>query len=214
LTVDTLEGRLHPSHDSEAAYRSLRTTVRQNRLDSLLPPETAEIVDGYKSSAQLNNKRDRRMVREVLTYIADEPDRRNIYGAIVTHLQAPSSLQPNLAETYRFLRTFHAVGDKIAPFVIQDIALLNRQASLIPRDLPAAAFRFAFPIDTLIRQVAPALGCDDVTAGNDDQIRDFFIELSMENNIYPPLCAAALWYLAYHSTEVLIEHCVKVGTLV
>lgn len=213
LTVDTLDSRLHPSRDSKAAYQSLLTAVRENRLDSLLPPETAQGVDGYKSDAQLNNKRDRRMVREVLTYIVGEPEPRNIYDAITSHLRAPGNHEQNLAETSRFLRTFHGVGDKIAPFVIQDVALLNRKTNVIPQSLPATAFRFAFPIDTLIRQVASSLGCHGADEMDDEGIKDYFIALALENGLYPPLCAAALWYLAANSTEVLIEHCIKVGTL-
>jgi hypothetical protein len=213
LTVDTLNTHIQANRDSAAAYRILQSAVRRECLDSLMPPETAEAVDGYKSGAQLNNQRDRRMVREVLAYVANNPDQRNIYSAIISHLRATGDHESDLAETNRFLKTFHGVGDKIAPFVIQDVALLNRKVNLIPRDLSVAAFRFTFPIDTLIRQIAPALGCDAVTENSDDRIRNFFIEISVENNIYPPLCAAALWYLAYFSTDILLEHCIKTREL-
>ena len=212
LTVQTLERQLFADRDSEEAYQFLQQTARRDRFDSLLPPEEAQATDGYKSNAQLNNKRDRQMVRGALAYVAHSPNQRNIYEVIISQLRAAGDHLERLRSTDRFLRTFHGVGDKIAPFIIQDVSLLNRQTNLIPPNLSADAYRFAFPVDTLIRQIAPHLGYEGMQ-DEDDRIKDYFIDLSLKNGLYPPLCAAALWYLAYHSTEILVEHCIKTATL-
>ena len=43
----------------------------------------------------------------------------------------------------------------------------------------------------------------------DQQIREHFIRCSLENGVFPPLCAAGLWDPEFHASDILVEHVIK-----
>jgi hypothetical protein len=210
LTVSTLADRLLVGGDSEAGYAALQEAARANQLDSLLPPVESGAQSGNKATTQLKKRADRSMVRCILAFVARDQAHRNIFSVVVDRLRQMDNFAEALASTHQFLDDFDGVGEKIAPFILQDIALLCRHESLFPPNLTTDAYRFAFPIDTLIRQLAPRLGCTASDDGDgDQQIREHFIRCSLENGVFPPLCAAGLWYLEFHSSDILVQHVIK-----
>ena len=122
--------------DSEAAYVVLQEAVQNNQLDSLLPPTESGAQSGDKATTQLKKATDRSMVRCILTFVAEIRLTETSSVWFSTGSVRWTISQRHSASTHQFLDDFDGVGEKIAPFILQDIALLYRHESLFHRIYP------------------------------------------------------------------------------
>lgn len=158
----------------------------------------------HKTETKLTNDDDTMMVLDTLKFITSSPENKNIYKVIKDKLE-----NQQLKEAYELLtgpsnvdiskKNFNAIGDKIASFIIRDILLLNPGIKVKDEDL-----KMVFPVDTWVRKIARKL---KFQAKTDREIKEKFINLCKENGINIPKCAAGLWYLGFHSLDILIENC-------
>ncbi len=93
-----------------------------------------------------------------------------------------------------------AVSDKISTFIIRDIVLMNSEIKITYEDA-----KWAFPVDTWVIKIAHKLGCD---SENIEKIKNHLIEKCREFGVNPLKFAAGLWFLGYHSLDILLENCI------
>jgi len=63
---------------------------------------------------------------------------------------------------------------------------------------------FAFPIDTWVYRVAKKLGC---RSRHIEEIKECLIEKCIKSKVEPLKFAAGLWFLGFHSLDILLEDC-------
>lgn len=130
------------------------------------------------------------MVLDVLKFISGD-DKKNIYNYL-RNMIANSGVK----SAYNKLIGMRAISDKIATFIIRDIGLMNPEIKIVDED-----YKLAFPVDTWVSKIARKLGCSS------EDIKNFFIEKCNNAKICPLKFAAGLWYLGFHSLDILIENC-------
>jgi hypothetical protein len=136
--------------------------------------------------------RDILMVLDVLSFIVSNKERMNIYNYLKSKIS-----ESGIKTAYEDLIGIHAIGDKIATFIIRDIGIMNPE--VIKYD-----FGFAFPVDTWVYKIANKLGCKN---RNIEKVKECLIEICVQHKIEPLKFAAGLWFLGFHSLDVLLEDC-------
>lgn len=131
------------------------------------------------------------MILDVLEFISASENRKNIYNYL-KELIAKSGI----GAAYEELTRMRAIKDKIATFVIRDICLLNLEIIKTEED-----YKMAFPIDIWVRKIASELDC----FGTDEEIKICLIKKCIESKVDPLKFAAGLWFLGFHSLEILIR---------
>jgi len=150
----------------------------------------------FERQVHLGNDTDIFMVLDVLRFITSEPKQKSIYKFIKDMIK-----DHKVSDAYNLLKGSHLYGisDKIASFIIRDILLLNPMIDIKGDDL-----KMAFPVDTWVRKLSHRLG---FPGDNTDEIRNYFINLCCKEGINAPKMAAGMWYLGFHSLDVLIDNC-------
>lgn len=159
----------------------------------LTTPKTVTVGWGgktYKKSIMLGNDEDVLMVLDTLQFVCSE-QRRNIYTYLCRRID-----EGGVRAAYSELTQLRAVKDKIATFVIRDIALMNP-------GLGVDDYSIAFPVDTWVRRLAARIGC---TAASEAGIKQHFIDQCRSAGRNTLLVAAGLWYLGFHSLDILLDH--------
>lgn len=141
----------------------------------------------------LGNDEDVMMVLDCLKFISE--DRKNIYNHFRNEIATFG-----VKTAYKELIEMRAISDKIASFVIRDIALMN--SNLIDRD-----YDMAFPVDTWVKKIARKLGCNSEAT---KEIKTYLINKCQEFNVNPLKIAAGLWFLGFNSLDLVIEKLGKV----
>jgi hypothetical protein len=214
-TVSALRNSLCVADEADQAYRLLRRATITGNLESLIPPTSPANTPSELSDAVLNNARDRKMVLSLLRYVAEEDETpRNLVVDIVEEIRNAPNISTGLERAHTFLDGFHGVGFKIASLTLRDLALLLRKEPLIPLGLQPDAYTWAFPVDVLVAKVAPMLGCRQRAANESDDtyfavVRNYFIVLALQSGIGPPLIAAGLWFVNFHSLRLCVDYLVK-----
>ena len=180
----------HPNFTEEVATHNdvVRSLTTQRPIAIEFPGEKTRT-----KSVRLANDEDLRMVLDVL-WLISSPERQNIYCHLKNLIARDG---PEAA--YKELIELRAVGDKIATFIIRDIGILN--PGLVSRD-----YRFAFPVDTWVRQLAMKLGID---GADDEAIKSLLIEECCRYKADPLLFAAGLWYMGFNAVDILIDRCLN-----
>ncbi len=151
-------------------------------------------VKSYKKEFSLSNDKDVMMVLDCLKFISNG-NRKNVYNYLKTEIERTDS---GLEKVYNELDDIYGIGDKIATFIIRDIALIN--SGLINKN----DYKMAFPVDTWVRKIALAkFGCTE--KDSDEQIKIHLIKKCKECNVNPLKFAAGLWYLGANSLDLLVE---------
>ena len=150
----------------------------------------------FEMQVHLGNDTDILMVLDVLRFITSEPQQKNIYKFIKDMIKDQKA-----SDAYNLLKgsDLYGISDKIASFIIRDILLLNPMIDIKGDDL-----KMAFPVDTWVRKISHKLG---FLSDNMDKIRDYFINLCSREGINIPKLAAGMWYLGFHSLDILIDNC-------
>lgn len=161
-------------------------------LIRLLTTPSRVLVDWPKKAyktIKLGNETDVTMLMDVLSFVGTIED-CNIYNAVRRAI-----IEGGPREAYRPLVRLRGIDDKIASFVIRDIALMS--PGLITKD-----YEVAFPIDTWVTKLSSKLGCRE---GSLLGIKEYFIKDCLSQGIDPLLLAAGIWYLGYNSLEILLD---------
>ncbi len=141
----------------------------------------------------LGNDEDIMMVLDVLKLISDD-DKKNIYNYL-----RDTIINSGVKAAYKELTKIRAVGDKIATFIIRDIGLITPEIKITYEDS-----KWAFPVDTWVIKIAHKLDCNSKDIKN---IKNCLIEKCKEFKIDPLKFAAGLWFLGFHSLDILLEDC-------
>lgn len=147
----------------------------------------------YTKEIHLGNDEDIMMVLDVLKFILSD-NRKNIYNYLKNIIENIGA-----KKTYDELKGLRAISDKLSSFIIRDIGLMN--PGLITKD-----FEMAFPVDTWVKRIALKLDCDDE---NIKDVKNYFITKCVDNNLNPLKFAAGLWYLGFHSLDILLNNCLS-----
>lgn len=158
----------------------------------LITPKVVKIEwDGktYNKGIFLGNDADVMMVLDVLNIVSLQ---KNIYNYIMHIIVNNGAIA-----AYKELIKIRAISDKIAGFIIRDIGLIN--LDIINKD-----YEYAFPVDTWVIKIAPMLGWK---GKNNKEMKEFLIDKCMDYNLNPLKFAAGVWFLGFHSLNILIEKC-------
>jgi len=148
----------------------------------------------YKKRISLGNDADLMMVLDVLCFITLDLARKNIYNYI------KDSMEKNgLTGIYKELRAIRSIGDKIASFTLRDMLLLNPELRMFPED-----YEKAFPVDTWVIRIAYKLDC---RSERSEEIKKYFIKRCSEFGVNPFKFNAGIWFLGFHSLDILLENC-------
>jgi len=170
----------------------------------LTTPKEVEVKwdnETYNKKIFLGNDEDIMMVLDVLKFISDD-DKKNIYNYLRNTIA-----NSEVKSAYEELKGIRAIADKIAAFIIRDIGLMNSEIKIAYED-----YKYAFPVDTWVSKIARKLGCNS----KDKEIKSHFIKKCKESNIDTLKFAAGLWYLGFHSLDILLENClgeIEIGSI-
>lgn len=227
FTINVLENLFFdPDKDLNAAYQKLLgkkdsfgsghiKNIKVGKKNAVKSKEFAEIMqsntiveslhtgistgiewknDKYQKDVILNNDEDIMMVLDVLLLISDKK-KRNIYNYFKDRIS-----QNDITKAFKELMNIRAIGEKLATFIIRDIALIN------PDTIKLKDHKLAFPVDTWVDNIARKLGYREK---GHEELSEKIIPDCQENGIDPLKFAAGLWYLGFNSLEILIEDCLN-----
>lgn len=190
-------------------YMYMKKIAEKNPIVKLLitPKEVEVKWDNkiYNKKIFLGNNEDVMMVLDVLKFISDE-DKKNIYKYLTNTIA-----NRGVKEAYEELIKMRGISDKIAAFIIRDIGLMLKIKMKNNED-----YKLAFPVDTWVIKIAHKLGC---RSRNTKEIKNYFIKKCKKDDIYvidPLKFAAGLWFLGFHSLDILLENClgeIEIGSI-
>lgn len=146
----------------------------------------------YNKEIYLGNDQDILMVLDVLHFIVTDNKRKNIYNYLKEKI-----IESGIRVTYEELTKIYAIGDKIATFIIRDIGIMNPE--IISDD-----YEFAFPVDTWVYKIANKLGCKNKDI---EEVKECLIKKCKKYEVGPLKFAASLWFLGFHSLDILLDDC-------
>ena len=149
----------------------------------------------YNKRIFLGNDADIMMVLDVLKFISDD-DKKNIYNYL-RNMIANSEVK----SAYKELIGMRAISDKIATFIIRDIRLMSSEIRIANED-----YKLGFPVDSWVIKIAHKLGC---SSEDIKEIKNYLIDKCKESGTEPLKVAAGLWFLGFHSLDILLEHCLR-----
>jgi len=146
--------------------------------------------DEYQKTIHLANDEDVMMVLDVLKYIS-ERRRKNVYIYLRDRIK-----NEGIGDIYIELKKLRGIADKIATFILRDIALLDGI------DISYNEGVKVFPVDTLVRKIPKLL---DENIDDDKDIKGYFIDLCEKHDVNQLLVAAGLWYMVRKSSDILVK---------
>lgn len=178
-------------------HGDFRKEVAENNpiIELLITPKKIEVkwdYETYNKKLFLGNDEDVMMVLDVLKFISD--DKKNIYNYLRNMI-----VNSGVKVAYEKLTKMRAISDKIATLTIRDVGLIN--FGIINKD-----YEWAFPVDTWVSKIARKLGCN---AKGIEEIKQYLIEKCKDADIDPLKFAAGLWFLGFHSLDILLENCLE-----
>ncbi len=175
-----------------------KEVVEKNPIVKLLitPKEVKVKWDNktYSKVMCLGNDEDVMMVLDVLKFISDD-DKKNIYNYL-----RDTIVNFGVKAVYEELIKIRAVSDKISTLIIRDIVLMSSEIKITYEDA-----KWAFPVDTWVIKIAHKLGCNSEDV---EKIKNNLVEKCRELGVDPLKFAAGLWFLGYHSLDILLENCI------
>ena len=174
-------------------HEDFKKEVAENNpiIKLLIAPKIIEVEwdhETYHKKLFLGNDEDVMMVLDVLKFISN--DKKNIYNYLKNMI-----VDSGVKSAYEKLTEMRAISDKIATFTIRDIGLIN--LGIVNKD-----FEWAFPVDTWVIKIARKIGCNSKDI---KEIKQYFIEKCKDADIDPLKFAAGLWFLGFHSLDILLN---------
>jgi len=149
--------------------------------------------ESYEKEVRLDNDEDIMMVLETLKFTTQA--KYNVY-VFLRNLIADNKVKI----AYNHLIEIRSVADKLATFILRDIGLINPGMKI------TSDYRYYFPVDVWVQEVAERIGGDIKVAKNADGVRNNLIQECKQFGVDNPLkFAAGLWYLGFDSLDLAIE---------
>ena len=182
---------------NSSKHGNFKREIAENNpiIKLLITPKNIEVKwesETYNKYLFLGNDEDIMMVLDVLKFISD--DKKNIYNYLRNTI-----VNSGVKTAYEKLTKMRAISDKIATFTIRDIGLIN--LGTVNKD-----YELAFPVDTWVIKIAHKLGCN---SNGIKEIKQYLIDKCKDTDIDPLKFAAGLWYLGFHSLDILLENCLE-----
>lgn len=181
-------------------FAEFQDLASKNKIVSLLiTPKEVKVpwqAETLSETVKLDNHIDIMMVLDVLDFITAGPEHKNIYRYVYDTLVANKA-----SETFKELKGIYAIGDKISSLIIRDILLLNPEIRISNEN-----YKFAFPVDTWVEKIGKRLGYDEPKVSD---LKERIINDCLKANIDPCRVAAGLWFVGFHSMDVLMDTCLK-----
>lgn len=179
-------------------HKDFRKEVAEKNpiVELLVTPKEVKVEwnnETYNKKISLGNDEDIMMVLDVLKFISSD-GRKNIYNYFRSAITNSC-----VKMAYEELAGMRAISDKIATFIIRDVGLIN--LGIVNEDKD---YELAFPIDTWVSKIARKLGCNSKDI---KEIKNYLIMECKESSIDPLKFAAGLWFLGFHSLDILLENC-------
>jgi hypothetical protein len=159
----------------------------------------AAVLEAELAGNGVNNRYDRRMVAETISFARDELQAQNC-NVFMWAVDAVRS--GKAADAYERLTNIFAVGDKLATFYLRDVALLAGIEDAIQAD----DYPYFQPVDTWVEQVATSLGLierEDI--GSRSAIKRKLISACLAAGVSPLLFNAGAWMVGAHAYRLLLE---------
>jgi len=172
---------------------------RNEIVQLLITPKKIEVPwqgEIIIETVKLDNHIDIMMVLNVLKFITAGPEHKNIYRYVCNAL-----IEDKVSEIFKELEDIYAIGDKISSLIIRDILLLNPEIRISYEN-----YKFAFPVDTWVVKIAKRLGYEEPKVSD---LKKRIIDDCLKAEINPCKVAAGLWFVGFHSMDVLIDTCLK-----
>jgi hypothetical protein len=172
-----------------------------------------KVVEQYKSIHEMdlkeleqelaaggvNNRHDRRMVIESVSFARDE---LQVYNYNVCTWAAAAIHTGQSGAAFARLDRIHAVGGKLAPFYLRDVAFLEDAE----RDIGSDAYAYFQPVDTWVERVALSLGIiDNADRKKTSTIKEKIVSQCLAAQVSPLLFNAGAWMVGAHAYRLLIE---------
>src|SRR6266516_7635321 len=174
--------------------RTLAALQKYNTLQDIDPNG----LEAYLHNRGVNNRHDRRMVRESISFITNDLQdyNCNVFNWAVEAIQRQKS-----AEAFAALVSIHAIGNKLATFYLGDVTLLED----IEDSIRGEDYGYFQPIDTWVEQVTRTLGITD----EDDQskisvIKDKIIRECLAAEVSQLLFNAGAWMVGANAYSLLL----------
>lgn len=179
-------------------HQDFKTEVSEKNpiINLLVTPKEVEVQwnnKTYEKKIFLGNDADVMMVLDVLEFISSD-NQKNIYNYLKGTITKD---RDGVKKTYEELTKMRGIEDKIATFIIRDAGLLNPGIVKENHEL-------AFPVDTWVKKIAQKIGCNKEST---EEIKKYLIKKCKDEKIDPLKFAAGLWFLGFHSLDILIENC-------
>jgi len=182
---------------NSSKHGNFKREIAENNpiIKLLITPKNIEVKwesETYNKYLFLGNDEDIMMVLDVLKFLSD--DKKNIYNYLRNTI-----VNSGVKTAYEKLTKMRAISDKIATFTIRDIGLIN--LGIVNKD-----YEWAFPVDTWVSKIARKLGCNDKGI---EEIKQYLIGKCKDTDVDPLKFAAGLWFLGFHSLDILLENCLE-----
>jgi hypothetical protein len=186
---------------------------RRDEISVAFRDRTREVLERYGSLEEIdlrvleeelvgnrvNNRYDRRMVRESVGFARDElmEHDRNVFTWAVDAIR-----RGEVVSAYNALQGIFAVADKLATFYLRDVTLVEGiEDCIMQKDYP-----YVQPVDTWVEQVAGSLGLiDDSDRRKRSAIKRKIISSCLEAEVSPLLFNAGAWMVGAHAYRLLFE---------
>lgn len=174
------------------SFRKGRRNELSERYINIVLKELYEVEQSknYIDLAKIEGKippKDKKHLESLLKFTEAKIPDQNIYRHIFIKLSSE-----DIRETFKELKSIYGVGDKIAKFIIRDIILvgnININSNI----------EYLFPIDIHVNKFFKSFGIDVKF----DKNSDFNRKLSKRGSVSVAKIAAGVWYLYYHSFDIL-----------
>lgn len=194
-----MAGARHES--TSATYRKAAETVlRENhdRIERRLDGEDVFPDSEFESELQdagLTNGADRQMVVDVIDLLADINDDHDIVGYTIESVEAG-----DIEVVHDQLTGIHNIAQKKAALFLRDVVTIWS----LEDELLWEEYRYVFPVDTQVHQVATELGIvdDDVSR---DQLIDGVLD-ACRPDVSPVEFNQGAWYLGANAFDVVMNN--------
>lgn len=184
----------------EAAEKAIKCHKNgiKNCFESDASVRTLGLRDDLED-AGVGNKRDRRMVVDILDHLEDFPD-YEVVGYVKTKVD-----ENDLEGASDKLREIYNIGPKKATLFLRDaVVLLDCEDDVAPGD-----YEYLFPVDTWVHGVANELGVVDTDGVDWSQNSPEIID-ELPAGVSPIEFNQGAWYVGANAFDVLIENLTRV----
>jgi len=180
---------------SEKFMNATIKTLNENKPDKNYNPE---LLNNLLKSNGVNNRKDRKMVLEVIDLIFSS---LNSYQNNIVKYTVDEIKKGKAVNIFNMLNKIYCIGDKLASFYLRDVIIIYRLEKYLKPD----DFQYCQPIDTWVKQVALKIGIMKSEKEKTENVKTAIIRHCLNANVNPLLFNAGAWLIGAQSFNLLIE---------